>query len=98
RSGARIIPDRGPAGRRQGPADRQPGAEPVHERAELAVRIGVVAAAARSAARGDAGSRKDIRGRARAMKRRLVTLVAVLGFVSLLLPLVLLVIWSFNAS
>ena len=89
--GAYLTPDT--AGRRQIGDDRQPRPEPVHHRARLAVRLGGFADPdAVDAGRAGALYR---RGRGAAVN---VAIYAALAYVFLHLPLVTLVIFSFNAS
>src|SRR5262249_54524807 len=90
------VPHAGSPGRRQDRDDRQPGAEPVHHGARLAIRVRCLA--------GAHGDRRTARLRADAARRRGGAVKRALGYYAaalyafLHLPLLILAAFSFNSS
>src|SRR5207237_188005 len=94
RAGAGLLPDLGSAGRGQAGDDRQPGAEPVHHRAQLALWLGGELRADGAGAGGGAAHAHAARPGACRMKRRTswwVILLAGGAYLLLHLPVLVLV-------
>src|SRR5438552_14420816 len=91
----RDVPDFRFVGRQQDHPDREPGAEPVHDVARLAVRCGRVPAADGGRDRDDV--RRASQGGRTTLKRGLA-FYAIAAYAFLHVPLLILAVFSFNSS